>query len=70
MSNILLAIKQGVSIGLIIGGAGQYLFPDFFGLLGIIHSPIKTSLEHRELVGTLAFLGGLILFYMPSEIRE
>ena len=54
-------------MGLIIGGAGQYLFPEFTGLLG---SPIKTSVEHRELIGTLAFLGGLILLYMPTELKE
>lgn len=54
-------------MGLIIGGDGQYLFPEFTGVLG---SPLKTSIEHRELIGTLAFLGGLILFYMPTNIKD
>jgi hypothetical protein len=64
---MLFAIKHGLSMGLIIGGAGQYLFPEFTGVLG---SPIKTSIEHRELIGTLAFLGGLILLYMPTDLKE
>lgn len=54
-------------MGLIIGGIGQYLFPEFTGVLG---SPIKTSIEHRELIGTIAFIGGLILLYMPTDIKE
>lgn len=54
-------------MGLIIGGGCQYLFPEFTGVFG---SPIKTSIEHRELIGTLAFLGGLILLYMPSDLKE
>ncbi len=64
---MLFAIKNGLSMGLIIGGAGQYLFPEFTGAFG---SPIKTSIEHRELIGTLAFLGGLILLYMPTDLKE
>lgn len=64
---MLLAIKHSVSMGLIIGGIGQYLFPEFTGVLG---SPIKTSIEHRELIGTIAFIGGLILLYMPTDMKE
>ena len=64
---MLLDLKYGVSMGLIIGGACQYLFPEFTGVFG---SPIKTSIEHRELIGTLAFLGGLLLLYMPSDLKE
>jgi len=64
---MLFAIKIGLSMGLIIGGAGQYLFPEFTGVFG---SPIKTSIEHRELIGTLAFLCGLILLYMPTDLKE
>lgn len=51
---------------MIIGGMGQYMFPEFSGAFG---SPTKTSIEHRELIGTLAFVGGLILFYMPTDIK-
>jgi len=64
---MLLNLKYGVSMGLIIGGACQYLFPEFTGLFG---SPIKTSIEHRELIGSMSFIGGLILLYMPTEIKE
>ena len=58
---MLFALKNGLSIGLIIGGALQYLFPEFNGAFG---QPIKTSIEHRELIGTIAFIGGLVLFYI------
>ena len=63
---MLITIKNGLSIGMIIGGMGQYMFPEFSGAFG---SPTKTSIEHRELIGTLAFVGGLILFYMPTDIK-
>lgn len=65
---MLFALKHGLSIGLIIGGASQYLFPEFTGAFG---QPIKTSIEHRELIGTIAFIGGLILFYILTyDIKE
>jgi hypothetical protein len=65
---MLFVLKNGLSIGLIIGGALQYLFPEFNGTFG---QPIKTSIEHRELIGTIAFIGGLILFYMLTyDIKE
>ncbi len=39
------------------------MFPEFNG---IFSGPVKPSIEHRELIGTIAFVGGLILFYMPT----
>jgi hypothetical protein len=57
-------MKQGLSIGLIIGGLLQYIFPDFNGLFG---KSVTTSIEHRELVGVIVFIGGLLLFYLPSN---
>ena len=60
-------IKNGLSIGMIIGGIAQYLFPEFNGLFS---SPIKTSIEHRELVAAIVFVGGLIIFYMPTDIKD
>jgi hypothetical protein len=65
---MLFALKNGLSIGLIIGGALQYMFPEFNGAFS---GPIKTSIEHRELIGTIAFIGGLILFYMLTyDVKE
>jgi hypothetical protein len=64
---MLLTIKIGLSIGCIIGGIGQYIFPEYTGAFG---SPIKTSIEHRELIGAIAFFAGLILFYMPTDFKE
>ena len=65
---MLFTIKYGLSIGLIGGGALQYLFPEFTGAFG---QPIKTSIEHRELIGAIAFIGGLILFYILTyDIKE
>jgi len=65
---MIFALKNGLIKGMIIGGALQYLFPEFNGTFG---QPIKTSIEHRELIGTIAFIGGLILFYMLTyDIKE
>lgn len=65
---MLYALKNGLSIGMIIGGAGQYMFPEFTGSFG---QPIKTSIEHRELIGTIVFVGGLILFYILTyDVKE
>lgn len=65
---MLYALKNGLSIGMIIGGAGQYMFPEFTGAFG---QPIKTSIEHRELIGTIVFVGGLILFYILTyDVKE
>ena len=65
---MIFALKNGLSIGLIIGGALQYMFPESNGAFG---QPIRTSIEHRELIGTIAFIGGLILFYILTyDIKE
>ena len=66
--DIFSSLKFGLSLGLIIGGAVQYFFPEFTGAFG---STIKSSIEHRELVGAIFFIGGLILFYMlTSDVKE
>ena len=59
--------KNSLGIGLIFGGIAQYAFPEYTGVFG---SAIKTSIEHRELIGAIGFIGGLILFYMPTAIKE
>ena len=59
-------IKNGVSIGLIFGGLISYAFPDISSLL----SNRQTSIEHKELIGIISFIGGVIIFYMPSNITE
>jgi len=59
-------IKNGVSIGLIFGGLISYAFPDISSLL----SSRQTSIEHKELIGIISFIGGLIVFYMPTHIKE
>ncbi len=61
---MLIALKQSLGLGLIVGGLGQYLFPEFTGVFG---AAIKVSIEHRELIGTISFIGGLIIFYMPTD---
>lgn len=44
------------------------MFPEFNG---VFSGPVKTSIEHRELIGTIAFVGGLILFYMLTyDVKE
>ena len=62
-----LRLKISFSVGMIIAGSLQYFFPEFTGIFG---SPIKTSIEHRELIGILVFTAGMILFYMPTDIKE
>jgi len=65
---MLFALKNGLSIGLLIGGSLQYTFPEFTVAFG---QPIKTSIEHRELIGTIAFIGGLVLFYILTyDVKE
>jgi hypothetical protein len=64
---ILFSIKIGSSIGMILGGLGQYLFPDSIAIIGSVSS---TSIEHRELIGILTFFVGMILFYMPTDIKN
>ena len=59
-------IKNGASIGLIFGGALSYAFPEIFSTL----SSTKTSFEHKELIGVISFIGGLIVFYMPTDVKE
>jgi len=58
------SFKESLGIGLVVGGLGMYLFPEFTGVLS---GPPKTSTEHRELIGTISFIGGLLLYFMPTE---
>jgi uncharacterized protein YjeT (DUF2065 family) len=51
---------------MILGGLSQYLFPDSIAIIGSVSS---TSIEHRELIGILTFFVGMILFYMPTDIK-
>jgi hypothetical protein len=48
-------MKHGLSIGLIVGGLLAYLFPEFNGAFG---KTVTTSIEHRELIGIILFVGG------------
>lgn len=60
-------MKNALGIGLIIADILQYTFPEFNE---IFREPVLTSNEHRELVGMIMFIGGLILFYMPSNTNK
>lgn len=59
-------IKNGASIGLIFGGLLNYAFPEIVSTL----SSTRTSIEHKELIGIISFIGGLIVFYMPTDVKE
>jgi hypothetical protein len=59
-------IKNGASIGLIFGGMLSYAFPEIISTI----SSTKTSIEHKELIGIISFIGGLIVFYMPTYVKE
>ena len=61
---ILFSIKIGSSVGMIFGGLGQYLFPESISIFGSVSG---TPIDHRELVGIVTFIGGIILFYMPTD---
>lgn len=63
---MILEIKHITGIGLAIGGLGHYIFPEFSGLFS---APIKTSIEHRELLSMISFIGGMILIYMPTDLK-
>ena len=60
----LCAVKDAIGIGLAIGGIGTYLFPEFNG---VFSGPIKTSTEHRELLGLLSFIGGVGIYFMKTD---
>ncbi len=58
------AVKDSVGIGLVIGGLGSYMFPEFNGLFG---GPLKTTIEHREMLGLIAFIGGVVVYFIPCK---
>lgn len=62
-----LFLKTTLGIGLVVGGIGKYCFPEFNGLLD---EPVKTSLEHSQLLGLIGFIGGLIIIFMPTDLTK
>ncbi len=62
-----LVLKTSLGMGLLVGGIGKYFFPEFNGLLS---GPVKTSLEHGELMGLISLIGGAIIFFMPTDLTK
>lgn len=62
-----LVLKVGLGIGMVVGGMMKLLFPEFNGFFS---GPVKTSLEHNELMGLISLIGGVIIFFMPTDLNS
>ena len=62
-----LVLKTSLGGGLVVAGIVKWFFPEFNGLLA---GPVKTTIEHGELLGLISFIGGSIIFFMPTDLTK
>lgn len=63
----MLEAKIGLSVGLMLGGLLSFFFPEFNGFFS---DPLKITIAEGRIIGSILFVGGAVLLFMPSDLKQ